>query len=422
MALPVLPAVPAPPKRGGLRAAARALRHGNYQLYFGGQLVSLIGTWMQTVAQSWLVYRLTGSEFLLGVVGFTSQIPVFFLAPIGGAVADRLPRRAIMVLTQSIATVQAFILAALTLSGTVQVWHILVLAGVLGLVNAFDVPTRQSFVVELVGKEDLQNAIALNSSMFNGARMIGPAIAGLTVAAVGEGWCFFLNGVSYLAVIAGLLLIRLHRRAVAPKRASVLEQLKEAAKYIRKTEPIRLLLIMLAVSALMGMPYQVLMPIFAHDVLHAGPVGLGWLMSAAGVGALCAALTLATKHQVAGLERWVARASFGFGLGLIAFSGSHWLGLSLLFTLGVGFAMMIQMASTNTLIQTMVPDDLRGRVMAAYTMMLMGMTPFGALLGGTLAHHLGAPATLALGGGVIMVASLLFRRKLAVFQGALAAG
>jgi MFS family permease len=391
-------------------------------LYFAGQLISLIGTWMQTVAQAWLVYRLTGSELLLGMVGFTSQIPVLLLAPIGGAVADRLPRRTIMVITQSLATVQAFVLAALTLTGTVHVWHVLVLAGLLGLVNAFDIPTRQSFVVELVGKADLQNAIALNSSMFNGARMVGPAVAGLTVAAVGEGWCFFLNGVSYLAVIAGLLLIRLQRRPVPPQRASLLQNLAEAADYIRGKAPVRLLLIMLAISALMGMPYQVLMPIFAQDVLHAGPRGLGWLMSAAGVGALGAALLLATKRHVAGLERWVGRAAFGFGVALIAFTTSHTFWLSLLFMLCVGFAMMTQMASSNTLLQTMVPDALRGRVMAAYTMMLMGMTPFGALIGGAIAHRIGAAATLASGGAVIIAASLLYRRRLGVFAGALGAG
>ncbi|HEX7926495.1 MAG TPA: MFS transporter [bacterium] len=418
--LPVLPAAPPPPRRGGLRSATRALKHVNYQLYFGGQLVSLIGTWMQSVAQSWLVYRLTGSELMLGVVGFCAQVPVFFLAAIGGTVADRLPRRAIIITTQTVAMCQATTLAVLTLTGHVQVWHVMILACTLGVVNAFDVPTRQSFVVEMVGKEDLPNAIALNSTMFNGARMAGPAIAGVLLAAVGEGWCFALNGVSYLAVLTSLFFIRPVRHAVAPKRASVLHNLKEAAQYIRGKEPVRLLLMMLAVSALMGMPYQVLMPIFAQDVLHAGPRGLGYLMSAAGVGALCAAVMLATRHHVDGLERWVGRASFGFGAALVAFSFSPVLWLSLLLVLCVGFCMMTQMASSNTLIQTMVPDQLRGRVMAAYTMMLMGMTPFGALIAGALGHRIGAPHALAVGGCVCMVVSLFYRRKrTAAFLGAL---
>ncbi|HUJ75797.1 MAG TPA: MFS transporter [bacterium] len=407
---------PTPPARTGAPSFVRALQHRNYRLFFTGQLISLIGTWMQSVAQAWLVYRLTGSELLLGLVTFCQQIPVFLLAAVGGTVADRVSRRGIMVCTQSIAMVQALVLAVQTLTHTVQVWEIFLLALVLGLVNSFDVPSRQALSVDMVGKADLQNAIALNSSIFNGARMVGPAIAGLLVAAVGEGWCFFLNGVSYVAVIAGLLMMRLKPGAVARRKASILENVREGVRYIRQTQPVAMLLLMLGVASLMGMPYQVLMPIFAQGVLHSGPSGLGLLMSCAGVGALGAAISLATRLQVRGLEVWIGRAAVSFGLALIAFALSRWLWLSCLLLVGVGYSMMTQMASSNTLIQVMVPDHLRGRVMAAYSMMLMGMAPFGALLAGALAQHIGTPMTVALGGGLCMLSGLAFRRRLARFR------
>jgi MFS family permease len=403
----------APASPGTLRwqAAGRALRHRNFQLFFSGQLISLIGTWMQTVAQSWLVYRLTGSGFLLGAVGFASQIPVFLVAPIGGITADRVNRRRVVIATQTASMMLAFALAGLTLTHTIQVWHIFVLAALLGVVNAFDIPGRQSFLVDMVGKEDLMNAIALNSSMFNGARVIGPAIAGVLVARLGEGWCFFVNGVSYIAVIAGLMMMRVNS-PVRALGASPFEHVIEGFRFVNRTAPIRALLMLLGVVSMVGMPYVVLMPIFADRVLHSGgqefatligshdlgAVRLGILMGAAGVGALLGALTLAVRSGVKGLGTWVTTCCAGFGISLMLFSFSKSFWLSVLLLLPVGYFVMLQMASSNTLIQVMVPDALRGRVMAVYSMMFMGMAPIGALLGGALSDRLGAPLTVAIGG------------------------
>ncbi len=391
--------------------AGRALRHRNFQLFFSGQLISLIGTWMQTVAQSWLVYRLTGSGLLLGSVGFASQIPVFLVAPLGGITADRMNRQRVVIATQTVSMVLAFILAALTLTHTVQVWHIFVLAASLGVVNAFDIPGRQAFLVDMVGKEDLMNAIALNSSMFNGARVIGPAVAGVLVARLGEGWCFFANGVSYIAVIVGLLLMKVESpaRAIA---GSPIEHIVEGFRFVNDTAPIRALLMLLGIVSMTGMPYVVLMPIFADKILHTGgqelasligahdlgAVRLGILMGAAGVGALLGALTLAVRSGVKGLSRWVMVCCAGFGVSLMLFSASRWFWLSVALLLPVGYFIMLQMASSNTLIQVMVPDALRGRVMAVYSMMFMGLAPLGSLMGGALADRLGAPLTVAIGG------------------------
>jgi len=381
------------------QVAWRALRHRNFQLFFSGQLISLVGTWMQSVAQSWLVYRLTGSALLLGSVGFASQIPVFLFAPLGGITADRVNRRHIVIATQVAAMVLALILAALTLSHAIdhRVWLIFVLAALLGVVNAFDIPGRQSFLVDMVGKEDLMNAIALNSSMFNGARVVGPAIAGILVARIGEGWCFFANAVSYIAVIIGLLMMRVHSPARA-SMASPFEHMMEGFRFVNRTAPIRALLLLLGVVSLVGMPYVVLMPIFADQILHGGARGLGILMGATGVGALLGALTLAFREGVKGLGRWVAWCSAGFGASLIVFAQSHNFWVSVILLLPVGYTIMLQMACSNTLIQVMVPDALRGRVMAVYSMMFMGMAPIGALLGGALADRLGAQTTVAIGG------------------------
>ena len=381
------------------QVAWRALRHRNFQLFFSGQLISLVGTWMQSVAQSWLVYRLTGSALLLGSVGFASQIPVFLFAPLGGITADRVNRRHIVIATQVAAMVLALILAVMTLSHAIdhRIWLIFVLAALLGVVNAFDIPGRQSFLVDMVGKEDLMNAIALNSSMFNGARVVGPAIAGILVAKIGEGWCFFANAVSYIAVIIGLLMMRVHSPARA-SMASPFEHMMEGFRFVNRTAPIRALLLLLGVVSLVGMPYVVLMPIFADQILHGGARGLGILMGATGVGALLGALTLAFREGVKGLGRWVAWCSAGFGASLIVFSLSHTFWVSVILLLPVGYTIMLQMASSNTLIQVMVPDALRGRVMAVYSMMFMGMAPIGALLGGALADRLGAQTTVAIGG------------------------
>jgi MFS family permease len=381
------------------QVAGRALRHRNFQLFFSGQLISLIGTWMQSVAQSWLVYKLTGSALLLGSVGFASQIPVFLFAPLGGMTADRVNRRYIVISTQVAAMVLAFILAGFTLSHAIdhRVWLIFVLAALLGVVNAFDIPGRQSFLVEMVGKEDLMNAIALNSSMFNGARVIGPAIAGILLVKIGEGWCFFGNAVSYIAVIIGLLMMRVQSRPRAAM-ASPFEHMMEGFRFVNQTAPIRALLLLLGVVSLVGMPYVVLMPIFADQILHGGARGLGLLMGATGVGALLGALTLAFREGVKGLGRWVAWCCAGFGASLMIFASSHSFWISVILLLPVGYSMMLQMACSNTLIQVMVPDALRGRVMAVYSMMFMGMAPIGALLGGALAERFGAPHTVALGG------------------------
>jgi MFS family permease len=394
------------------QAAGRALRHRNFQLFFSGQLISLVGTWMQSVAQSWLVYKLTGSGLLLGAVGFASQIPVFLVAPIGGITADRTNRKHVVIATQVASMLLAFVLAGLTLSGKIQVWHIFVLASLLGVVNAFDIPGRQSFLVDMVGKEDLMNAIALNSSMFNGARVIGPAIAGILVAKLGEGWCFFVNGVSYIAVIIGLLLMNVHAPAKASKHTPALQHIIEGFQFVSRTAPIRALLLLLGLVSIAGMPYVVLMPIFADRILRSGgrelasllgstdlgAMRLGVLMGATGVGAMLGALTLAMRSGVKGLGRWIMVCCAGFGLSLMlfAFSKSFWLSVILL--VPVGYFVMLQMACSNTLIQVMVPDALRGRAMAVYSMMFMGMAPIGALLGGALADRLGAPMTVAIGG------------------------
>jgi MFS family permease len=390
----------------------RALRHRNFQLFFSGQLISLIGTWMDNIAEAWLVYRLTGSSLLLGTVAFAGQIPVFLLAPIGGMVADRWNRQRVVIATQACSMVLAGILAVLTLTGRVTVWEVVVLAALMGAVNAFDIPARQAFLVDMVGREDLMNAIALNSSMFNGARVIGPSIAGILVASIGEGWCFAANSISYIAVIAGLLLMRVNRAPVEVRRVSPFEHIVEGFRFVWNTGPIRALLLLLGLVSLVAMPYSVLMPIFAAKILHGDARTLGVLMGATGVGALGGALTLASRSGVKGLGRWVAVACASFGTALILFSFSRWYFLSVALLVPVGFAMMVQMASSNTLIQAMVPDRLRGRAMAVYSMMFMGMAPMGALLSGWSADHIGAQWTLALGGVGAIIGAGVFARNL----------
>ena len=400
------------PRSGSRWAIAfRALRHRNFQLFFSGQLISLTGTWMQNIAQAWLVYRLSGSSLQLGSVSFASQIPVFLFAPLGGIIADRHNRQHVVIATQTSAMILAFILSVLTLTHTVEVWHIFVLATLLGIVNAFDIPARQSFLVEMVGREDLMNAIALNSSMFNGARIVGPAIAGILVASIGEGWCFFGNGVSYIAVIIGLALMRIQERR-RPASASHFEHIIEGFRFARGTGPIRAVLLLLGIVSLVGMPYSVLMPIFADTILHGGARGLGILMGSTGVGALLAALALAAKAGLRGLGRWIALAAGGFGVSITLFSLSRNFWLSAALLVPVGFCMMLETSSSNTLLQAMVPDELRGRVMSLYSMMFMGMAPFGAFFGGALADRIGAPLTVALGGVACVGAALLFGLRL----------
>ena len=389
----------------------RALRHRNYQLFFAGQLISLIGTWMDQIAESWLVYRLTGSALLLGTVAFAGQIPVFLLAPVGGALADRYDRRKILITTQSMMMVLTFVLAFLTLSHRVQVWHVITLAALMGVVNAVDLPARQAFVADMVARADLVNAIALNSSMFNGARVVGPALAGIVVAAIGEGWCFFANGVSFLAVIAGLAMMKMER----PRKAiegSPLENIIEGFRFVGQSKPVRALMLLLGLVSFTAMPYAVLMPLFADKILHGGAQALGLLMGCSGIGALAGAVTLAMRKTVRGLGRWVAVSCAAFGVMLALFGFSRTLWLSCVLLVPVGFCMMIQMASSNTLIQSMVPDRLRGRVMSVYAMTFMGMAPLGALLAGSMAHKLGAPLTVGIGGILSIVGALVFWLKL----------
>jgi MFS family permease len=390
----------------------RALQYRNFQLFFSGQLISLIGTWMDNIAEAWLVYRLTGSSLLLGGVAFAGQIPVFLLAPIGGMVADRWPRRTIVICTQTSSMILAFILAFLTLSGRVKVWEVILLASCMGVVNAFDIPARQAFLVEMVGREDLMNAIALNSSMFNGARVIGPAIAGILVASIGEGWCFFSNAVSYIAVIAGLAMMHTEWKRTGEHQGSPIERIAEGFRFVRETAPIRALLLLLGLVSLVAMPYSVLMPVFAARILHGNARTLGVLMGATGIGALTGALMLASRKGLKGLTRWVAYSCGGFGIALILFSLSRWYFLSVALLVPVGFAMMVQMASSNTLIQAMVPDRLRGRTMAVYSMMFMGMAPLGSLLSGALADKIGATWTVAIGGLGAIGGAAVFARHL----------
>lgn len=399
-----------------LPAMFRAFKHRNYRYFFSGQLLSLIGTWMQSVAQAWLVYRLTDSTVLLGLIAFSGQIPVFLFATIGGTIADRYNRQRILQITQTISMILATTLAILTFTGAIEVWHLFTLAALSGMTNAFDIPTRQAFIVDITRREDLTNAIALNSSMFNGARIIGPAIAGLLVASVGEAWCFAVNAVSYIAVLSGLSLIKLETQRKTSAPGSALSNIVEGFKFVARTSPVRSLLLLLGVVSLMGSPYSVLMPIFAAEILQGGASGLGILMGASGVGALAGALALAARKSLKGLGRWIAVASASFGAFLILFSFSRSFWLSAVFLVPAGFAMMIQMAASNTLVQSMIPDELRGRVMAVYSMMFMGMAPLGAILAGSLAETIGAPYTVAIGGAVCILAAGIFALNLSEFR------
>ncbi len=401
----------------GWKNILRALRSRNYRLFFLGQGVSLIGTWMQTLAMSWLVYRLSNSAFILGIVGFAGDLPSFILMPLAGVWADRINRRKILVITQTLAMIQAFVLAILVLTGSVQVWHLIVLAVSLGLINAFDMPARQSFVIEMVeDKKDLPNAIALNSSIFNSARLIGPAVAGILIAVLGEGYCFLINGFSFLAVIAALLSMQIKPHRGRAKIGGTLQGLKEGFSYALGFMPIRSLLFLVAIVSLMGMSYAVLMPVLAREVLAGGSHTFGFLMGAGGLGALIAGIHLASRKSVLGLGRLIPLSLALFSLSIIALSLSHNLGLSLVIMLAAGFGVMTQIASCNTLIQTMVEEDKRGRTMGIYAMSFRGISPFGSLLAGSLASKIGAPHTIQIGGIFCLMAALWFYRKLPAFR------
>ncbi len=396
-------------KQGRFAHAWRALRYRNFRLFFTGQSISLIGTWMTRIATSWLVYRLTGSALLLGIVGFAGQIPTFLLAPFAGVLVDRLNRRNLLVWTQALAAVQSLALAALTIAKVINIQEIIALSVMQGLINAFDMPGRQAFLIQMVeDRQDLGNAIALNSSMVNAARLIGPALAGLVIAGFGEGYCFAIDGVSYLAVIASLLMMRVSVAPIKRATASMLEQLREGWTYVSHFVPIRTILTLFAVISLMGMPFIVLMPIFATQVLHGGPHTLGYLMGASGVGALVSAASLAVRKNVRGLVSIIQISAIVFGGGLILFGLSHSFVLSLLLMVVVGFGMMQGLAASNTVIQTLVPEDKRGRVMSYYTVAFVGMAPFGSLLAGALAHRFGAPHAVMFTGACCLLGAAWF--------------
>ncbi len=398
---------------GAISHAWRALRHRNFKLYFFGQSISVMGTWMTRLATSWLVYRMTHSALLLGLVSFAGQIVSFALGPVAGVWVERLDRRKLLVWTQAAGSVQSLALAALTLAHVITLWEIIALSALQGLINAFDMPGRQSFLVQMVeDRSELSNAIAINSSMANGARLIGPAIAGLVIGAAGEGWCFLIDGISYFAVIASLLLMRIKPRNIRRNATSMLEQIREGWDYVSTFRPIRTILLLFAVLSLMGWPYSVLLPIFAGQVLHGGPHTLGWLTGASGIGALISALSLALRKSIVGLTRMLQIAAAMLGVGLILFGLSHTLWLSLVLMAFVGFGMMQSASVSNTIVQSLVPEDKRARVMSYYTMAFFGMAPFGSLLAGALAHRIGAPHTVMVTGGFCVAGSLWFTLKL----------
>jgi MFS family permease len=404
---------PGPASGGALSHAWRALRHRNFQLFFFGQGISLIGTWMTRLATTWLVYRLTHSALLLGVVAFAGQIVAFVLGPFAGVWVERLNRRKMLVWTQAAAAAQSLAMAALTLAHVITLWEIIALAEVQGLINAFDMPGRQSFLVQMVDdRNDLSNAIAINSSMVNAARLVGPAVAGLVVGAFGEGWCFLADGVSYFAVIASLLLMSIRQIPARRTGASMVEQIREGWDYVREFRPIRIILLIFSLLCLMGYPFPVLLPVFAAQVLHGNAATLGWLSGAAGVGALLSALSLAVRKSVVGLSRMLQIAAATLGGALVLFGLSHTFWVSLVLMGFVGFGLMQSAAVSNTIIQSLVTEDKRARVMSYYTMAFFGAAPFGSLLAGAVAHRVGVPHTFIVCGAACLAGALWFTLEL----------
>jgi MFS family permease len=397
-----------------IKTVFRALRHKNYRLFFSGQSISLIGTWMQQITVSWLVYRMTNSAFLLGLVGFSSQISTFLLAPLAGVIADRHHRHRLLLITQSSAMLQAIVLYVLYVTHTITVWHILLLSLFLGAVNAFDIPVRQSFTVDMIDdREDLSNAIALNSSMVNAARLIGPSIGGILIALFGEGTCFLVNALSYIAVLFSLVMMTLPRWERSSRhRGPVMLQLKEGFFYAFNFMPIRTILILLSVISMVSGGVQALMPVFARDIFHGGSRALGLLVAASGLGALIGAIFLAGRKNVLGLNRIIAIAATTFGVAIVIFSHTSLLMIGMPVLLFSGFGMMVQMASSNIILQTIVEEDKRGRVMSFYTMAFMGLSPFGSLFSGVLAVKIGADNTLLWGGFFCIIAAIIFAFQL----------
>jgi MFS family permease len=401
----------------GLMFIVRALGSRNFRLFFFGQAVSLIGTWMQLIAMRWLVYRLTKSEVMLGVVGFISDIPLFLLVPFAGVLADRFKRHRIMVVTQTLAALQAAVLALLVITDQVAIWHVLVLGGLLGIVSAFDITARQAFIVDIIEeREDLPNAIALNSFIFNGALLIGPAVAGLLIALVGEGVCFALNSLSYVAVLGALFLMNIPEKTFSSSPLDVKAAIMEGAAYTLASVPIRSILALVAVVSLVAASYTLLMPVFAEDILHGGPRVYGYLMSATGVGALAGAIFLASRRRLKGLAEMIIIAGVLYGVALFALSFSHLLSIALIIALVLGFSLMMQMASSNTIVQSIVEDQKRGRVLSLFVMARRGVESLGSLLFGAIAGWVGTPVTLMIGGAVCLLAAAAFSTKLPSIQ------
>lgn len=387
----------------------RTLQYRNYRLFFIGQFISLIGTWMQQIAISWLVYKMTNSVFLLGLVGFVSQFPTLVITPFAGVWSDRFNRYRMLIITQTLSMIQAIALAILVLSGVISVWQIILLSLFIGCVNAIDMPTRQSFVIHMIDeRKELSNAIALNSAMFNASRLLGPFIAGVLIAAVGEGICFLINGLSYIAVIIALLAMNISNIKIEFKKSSIIEELKEGFTYVFGDMKIKSILLLVALTSIMGVPFIVLMPAFAKDILHGGPHTLGFLMSALGGGALMGAFYLAARKEVKGLRKTINMAALLFGIGLIGLSLSNYLWISILMTFIAGFGMMVQVASSNTWLQTNIDDAKRGRVMSFFVVSFMGMAPFGSLLAGSMAGAIGVSNTIFIGGAACILSAIFF--------------
>ncbi|MFV0592957.1 MAG: MFS transporter [Draconibacterium sp.] len=407
------------PKRisNSFKTIFRSLKYRNFRLFFSGQSISLIGTWIQRIAMPWLVYDLTNSVVLLGIVGFAGQIPTFLMAPFAGVIVDRKNRYKILIATQILSMIQALILATLVFTEHIQVWHILALSIMLGLINAFDMPSRQSFMIELVEKKgDLGNAIALNSTMVNSARLLGPSIAGVLISIAGEGTCFLINGLSYIVVISTLLFMKVNLNPKLKKSSKVINELKEGFRYTFGFKPVRFVILLLALVSLMGMPFSVLMPVYAKEILHGESHTFGFLMAASGLGALSGALYLASRKNAAGLEKIIPFSAMVFGSGLILLSLSKTFWLASIVMIITGAGMMMVMASSNTVIQTIIDDNKRGRVMSIYSMAFMGTAPFGSLMAGSLAKAIGTPMTLGIGGLSCIIGATFYLRKIPELQ------
>lgn len=391
----------------------RSLRHRNFRLFFIGQGISLTGTWLQTTAMSWLVYRITGSVFLLGVVGFASQLPSIFISPFAGVLSDRWNRRTILLVTQSLSFIQAIVLAILVLTGAVMTWHIIALSIFIGIINSFDVPARQSFMMEMIDdRNDISNALAINSAMFNSARLIGPTVAGIIIAVSGEGMCFVLNALSFIAVLYALYLMKVKEKTGLHRNENIMNELKTGFDYVAGSRPIRDILLNISIISLFGMPYMTLMPVFAKHVFHGGAHTMGFLMSSAGAGALCGAIYLASRKNVVGLIRHIYIYGIVFGFAMIAFSLSAYLPLAMGMLFIAGYGMIVTTASCNTILQTISDEDKRGRVMSFYTIAFIGVSTFGNLLYGFFAGIIGTALTVGFGGCFVIISSVIFSFEL----------